>query len=243
MRFFKAVGVCSLFILFYYVVSVVLYIFIGNSVWSTVFSDVIVALFAFLYYKNHHKRNTDVIYSKGIVFGFLIFMVCLWFFTQITTVFINSLVDDTYYESYKELSSSDSWAYVLLTFFVAPIVEELLLRGIVYDTLKRVVPIGFAYVVSSVVFALMHGTIIHLFLAFCAGFLFAVVYEYTGRLYYSMIFHSIFNMMSVFCGGIELPEVLFEPAVFISIDALLIFVLVVASYYVWKSRCLKTRLK
>lgn len=233
MKILKSFGICSLFFVFYYFTALISCIFISNSVLATIVTNVIVIVIGSLYYKKHKYINSTG-FSKCVVLLLFVFMFVVWLFSQITAVFVYNTFADTAYDNYKELSSADSVLYLLLTFCVAPIAEEILLRGIVFNILQNSTPIGVAYFVSALLFAVMHGTATHLFLAFSAGFLFAIVYEYTGHLRYSIVFHSVFNIFSVFFGGLDVPDIFFMPVVIVSVDVLIIASLIFLSYVIYK---------
>lgn len=236
MKYVRSFGICLFSVLFYFAVSIVAYLFINNTVWATIVADMIVAVIGFIYYKKSRMFDTKASYSISVLFAFMIFMIVMWFFTQITTTFVSNSIIDNNYNTYVELSESDTLGYLLLTFFVAPATEELLMRGIVFRELKKTIPIGFVYLISSVVFALMHGTVVHLFVAMMSGFLFAIIYEYSDSIICPIIFHSVFNFMSIILSGIELPDILFEPAFFVSEDIILVLSMVGIAHYIYRHR-------
>ncbi|MGN0447433.1 MAG: lysostaphin resistance A-like protein [Acutalibacteraceae bacterium] len=88
----------------------------------------------------------------------------------------------------------------LITFFrvavTAAVVEELSMRGFVMGNL-RYYGDGFAIVVSSIVFALMHGNLIQSPFALIAGFGLGYLSVKTGSLWTGIIIHLINNGISV----------------------------------------------
>lgn len=238
MKIIKSFGVCAVFVCLYFIIALISCAFIENRVLATIVADFVSAGLCFLYYRQ--KCKVDVMYSaynrypqpKLFIVAFFAFMCAAWFFIQITTTFIILHFDDTAYKSYETLSNSQSYLYMLLTLIAAPIAEEVLLRGVVFNVLKRTIPAQFAYFISSVLFSLMHGTVTHLFLAFTAGFLFAVIYDYTGKLRYPIVFHSMFNFLSITLGNIGLSDFWFNPVVFVPADILILVVLFFTARYV-----------
>ena len=83
---------------------------------------------------------------------------------------------------------------VLITgLLLTPLVEELLFRGVLYQALRRRMPIGTAALVSAMVFALMHGQVV-LFIPFTVmGVLLALVYERSGSLIPTILIHGCNN--------------------------------------------------
>ena len=57
----------------------------------------------------------------------------------------------------------------------------------------------------AVLFALFHGTLVHIVIGIVCGILIAVVYEYTGDIKCNILLHVFYNSLSIFLGGIVLP--------------------------------------
>lgn len=82
---------------------------------------------------------------------------------------------------------------VLSVVFVPPVLEELLIRGLVFGWLRLRLPAATSAFLSAIVWAGLHG-IAALFLPLLAlGIGLAYVREKSGSLYPSMLIHSLFN--------------------------------------------------
>ncbi len=94
----------------------------------------------------------------------------------------------------ESLNATPLWANILFAVILAPILEELVFRGIIC---KRLLALGegFAIVLSGVFFAFLHGNLYQLFYAFTLGCFFAFVYIRTGKIIYSIIYHVFINFM------------------------------------------------
>ena len=106
----------------------------------------------------------------------------------------------------QEMISTEQFGWEALPFLIyavigAPIVEELTFRKALLDRLHDTHE-GYAAVVSGLLFGLMHGNHRQFFLAFFLGLLFAMVYQRTGRIIYTMLLHGIINFTAT------LPELL-----------------------------------
>ncbi len=80
---------------------------------------------------------------------------------------------------------------------VAPICEEFLFRGLVYGVFKRFGERIFAYVASSIFFAVVHGhvpTVLPLCLLAVA---LCLAYEITGCLWVPVAMHALFNALNL----------------------------------------------
>lgn len=86
--------------------------------------------------------------------------------------------------------------YVVTIAVIPPIVEELLFRGMILQSLRRYGD-GFAVVASAILFGLYHGNFIQMVFAFIAGLAMALVVVRTGSLWTSVLIHLINNGVSV----------------------------------------------
>jgi len=83
---------------------------------------------------------------------------------------------------------------VILTGVVlAPLVEELLFRGVLYQALRRRMPVGSAALVSALIFALMHFNLLLFIPLTLMGLVFALVYERSGSLIPTILVHACNN--------------------------------------------------
>lgn len=101
-------------------------------------------------------------------------------------------------EVVQEMQSGglSSFQHVYLAFVAligAPVVEEILFRGIMYPTIKRAGYPGIALWITAIVFALTHAN----GAAFISLVFFAVIqsmlYERTGNLLAPILAHGLFN--------------------------------------------------
>ncbi|MDQ6989901.1 MAG: type II CAAX endopeptidase family protein [Mariprofundaceae bacterium] len=77
---------------------------------------------------------------------------------------------------------------LLLMVWIAPVVEELVFRGLLYRLLREQWGIGFSVVVSAVFFSLLHqGALISPQLA--GGVIFALAYEWSRSLWVPIVLH------------------------------------------------------
>lgn len=81
---------------------------------------------------------------------------------------------------------------------LAPIVEEIIFRGVLYNLLNKRMSLPMAALISSVIFGLMHGTTF--FQTALIGFVLAFVYQVTGDLKMAMLGHGLNNGVAFFQG-------------------------------------------
>ncbi|MCL2151915.1 MAG: CPBP family intramembrane metalloprotease [Oscillospiraceae bacterium] len=118
--------------------------------------------------------------------------------------FIDELFRPTTMEPSTNIASVIIMVFLIVV--VAPICEEFLVRGIIYDALKPY-GCGIAIILSSILFGLMHGSMFMLFYTTALGFALAYIRYATDSLFVVTILHSIFNSVS---GGLLLLSSLKE---------------------------------
>ncbi|MGN0483326.1 MAG: lysostaphin resistance A-like protein [Lachnospiraceae bacterium] len=83
------------------------------------------------------------------------------------------------------------------TCVLAPLAEELLYRGIVYQRLKSWYGRIVAAIVSALIFGIMHMNFVQFLYAFLFGLFLAYFMEQTGHLYGALLGHMAANLFSV----------------------------------------------
>ncbi len=119
------------------------------------------------------------------------------------SAYVNSwLCDLIGYEIPLELISPQDYSnpsvvIMYMTTALAPaFAEEFLFRGVIYGNLR---PFGKtqAILISSVLFALMHQNIGQFFYTFVGGVAMAIMYELTGSIWCSILYHMFNNELAV----------------------------------------------
>jgi membrane protease YdiL (CAAX protease family) len=88
-------------------------------------------------------------------------------------------------------------AMALMVCLVAPFVEEILFRGILYAWLRRRWGMVLSSLVSGICFSLLHGIVWLIPAIALLGVLLAVIYEKSGSLWPSIVTHATFNTMTL----------------------------------------------
>ena len=97
-------------------------------------------------------------------------------------------------DNFFEVMSRDGIVIILL----APIIEEVVFRGLFYAALKSYFPWFVSLIFSSVVFSLIHENILAFTLLFSLSLLLTFIYELYGKLFYPILIHSCFNITMLF---------------------------------------------
>lgn len=101
----------------------------------------------------------------------------------------------------KAIADTASWPvrlyFIFLAAVLAPLVEELLFRGLLFPVLLQRTPLWLALTVVSALFALMHGHVPSMMPLFILSFAFCLAYLGTGSLWVPVVMHSLFNLSTV----------------------------------------------
>ena len=213
-KIIRSIGICVLPIIIYLAIGAILSVFISEPVVTTLIADVILAALASFYYikfirENMDSDNGNVKFKKDWFHLFLITM-GLWLITQITVVWYYTTFGDPLLDNYNAARNGNLILYLLLTLFIAPVAEELLIRGIMFPSLKQICKPAVAAILSSVVFSMLHGTIVHMIVCMYCGLFFTLVFEYTGKLRFPIFTHILYNTFTIAFSDISLPAWFFK---------------------------------
>lgn len=105
---------------------------------------------------------------------------------------------DEKFSEISELIYAEGWfVLILMAGIIIPIAEELIFRALIYKRLRRSYGIGFALVISSLLFGIFHGNLVQGVYAFLLGLLLALIYEKWENIYLCMLYHMAANTSSL----------------------------------------------
>lgn len=102
---------------------------------------------------------------------------------------------ETYNEESAALSEGLNIFTVLATVVMAPLIEEVIFRGLIYRSLRSAMPRVVAALLTSVVFGAVHGTIIWFIYTFLFSLLLIFLLEATDSLWSCIAAHAAFNIV------------------------------------------------
>ena len=85
--------------------------------------------------------------------------------------------------------------FILTGSILVPVKEEVLFRGFLYPALRNKLGITLGIVVTSVIFALVHGDLIRALPLLIGGIALNVLYQRTGSLFPGIIAHGVWNLV------------------------------------------------
>lgn len=120
----------------------------------------------------------------------------------------------------------------------APILEELLCRGVLFEVLNRRWGVKVSILVSALFFGLLHFSAANAIVAIVAGLIFGVLYVRTSSLYVTIIIHAInnalaFALISFGMDDLSFAEMLGGGALYYVVYALSALIFVGASIEAW----------
>ena len=231
-KYITNIGICVTSILSYLGIGIVLSLFIQDNILLTTIADIIISILGSIYYKKFiYKKDRSVKSDKNTWFNVLWITIIIWIVTQITVTWYYNTFGDILLDNRNNTISNNTMLYIVLTLFMAPITEEILIRGIVYSSLKKICKTWIAAFISAFIFAILHGTVVHLIIGIYCGLYFLFVYEYTGKLRYAILSHMIYNFLSIGFSDLRFPDWVFTSWFVIISNIALIIIFIKVSLY------------
>lgn len=178
------------------------------SMWTVIISAAI-TIFIMLYLFNKDKK-TDlrmpgfVRYERVPVRKYLLILplaVASMYAGSFISSFLAEIMPSWYSESYEQaeeaLYSGSMFVQILSIVIFAPIVEELIFRGVVYNRIKRMSNKIAAAIISAVMFGVYHGNFVQGVYAFIIGLILVYSYEKYKSIAAPVLFHMSANGFSL----------------------------------------------
>lgn len=142
--------------------------------------------------KSNALKNALIGISLGIVSGIAAFIAAKYYF-------------------HLDLQEESNLAFAIITRCIAtPIWEELIFRGIMFSSLlwilewkrdwpqeKRILGIGFSYIIVAIIFTFGHLGSSHLLIIYFAGLVDTAAFHLTKSLITPIFTHSIYNLLQI----------------------------------------------
>lgn len=117
---------------------------------------------------------------------------CLYWLVNLVLCLLPEHWLDSYSEAAAGLEQSGAVAF-FATALVAPVVEEVVFRGLIFTRLQRALPGWAAVALSAAIFGLCHGELLWFCYAYILGVIFAMLARATGSILPGMLMHVVFN--------------------------------------------------
>jgi len=155
----------------------------------------------YLHYRNRREENLLEIIRvsplpKTEILPISLFAIGMAFFVSFGLPLLpfSETLTEAYTESSGSLIEGGVLAF-LSNVLVAPLFEEVLFRGMIYNRLKEAFPGIPAALFSALIFGLLHGELIWILYAFFVGLILTLIYEKYDSLLANVLFHVVFNLI------------------------------------------------
>lgn len=140
-------------------------------------------------------QKRDVLRNVGIV---AVLSICVSVFLNILLLRLNlPEYSERYQEASAVLYSPPFWQQIVYNGIVAPIIEELLFRGVLFRALRKWVTFPWAMLLSAVVFGAYHGNLVQFVYAGLCGVLLAYLYEKYNSILAPIVSHIFMNTVAI----------------------------------------------
>lgn len=214
--YFKRLTVVRFFMLFliFYIIAGVSGAYISENITNSVYINLVNILFYIILYilivrvplskvdrkKIHYNPKEDKLKPLLLISPFFILNLSSVIYIQILNLIDSSLVD-RYLDSPNLTSNLEIYEdpvkiaiFFLVIVVMAPIVEELVFRGVLFNLLNKSIKTLPAMILSSLFFGVLHSkTFIPTAII---GFLICFIYQKTGNIKYSIMAHMFNNLIA-----------------------------------------------
>lgn len=175
----------------------------------TMIADVIVLLILLYFFRKDSLRLMPV-KMKITPFHWILIAVCGISCCPAANYLISlSGLIQLFYEQYEEVSSllyyGNIWQELILMAVAAPVLEEVLFRGLIFRRLRTYCTFPAAVLVSALLFGAYHGNVVQGVYGFLMGAALAFMYERFRTIWAPILFHAAANLISVIVT--EVPQV------------------------------------
>lgn len=108
-------------------------------------------------------------------------------------------------KSSQDIVSGNPLIAILTVAVFGPIIEEILFRGIIFNSIEKLKKGIAPIIISSILFGLCHMISVQIVYTFFMGIVVAIVYSKTRNLIYPIIIHIVNNLLSAITGLLPNP--------------------------------------
>lgn len=176
------------------------YSYLGEILIYIVIIIIFFAFYKFLWRKEEPESRTEI-NSKDVAFSLIaglgvsgISFVWIMMAEQIPALQKSIEAMNT---GSKNIAGGNAFGTFMIAVVCAPIIEELLFRGIVFQSIRKVGPAWIAILISSVLFGAYHLNIVQATYATLMGIVAAIIYEKKKNLAFPIFVHFANNFVAM----------------------------------------------
>ncbi|MBE6673492.1 MAG: CPBP family intramembrane metalloprotease [Ruminococcaceae bacterium] len=185
----------------------------------TIVSGCISILLFALIFKIRKTTLTEMAYINKMPPRFFLSMIVLGISTAYAIAVILGLVEmsgiipeswlQAQDSAYEDVNNSSSLMQFLSVGFMAPLLEEVLFRGLILGSLKKEMHPWLAIVISAVFFGVAHGTPIGIIYATVLGIFMGWIFVKFNSVLPGFLFHMAYNCTLSFSEGLTVVGIIF----------------------------------
>lgn len=179
------------------------YVNTNSLYFTTILNVILIPVLSIGVYRDEKRRKaeTGIIYIPPTLKQYALVGV-LGMCAAVSVNMIISLSGLAYFSpEYQKVSqiiySGSIWLELVAAVIAAPVVEELLFRGLIYKRLLVWVSPKVGMIISAAIFGLFHGNLVQFVYAFIIGYLLAYMYEKCKTIWVPILFHVCANLIAV----------------------------------------------
>ncbi len=168
-------------------------------------SGILLLLGAFIFFKKDYREN-DFLYKSSLQPKGFLTAVCggagMFMFINVLLIIASSMFDMTalmqqHDLTMQSLSAGVTWLNILCLGLLAPVCEEILVRGLCFNRFRYAIGQKNAIVISALLFGALHYTsVVQMCYTFLLGLLLAYAYAKFENILVPILIHMSFNMMN-----------------------------------------------
>lgn len=140
------------------------------------------------------KKKSGILHYLVIGTGSLLLAFALNFFIVITKL---QDIFPEYQNTAKQMYQENGIFILLATVILAPVMEELVFRGICFGRIRKFTDKKMTIILSALLFGLYHMNLVQFIYAFLMGMVFGAIYEKYRNIKLVMVAHAFANLCAV----------------------------------------------
>ena len=195
----------------YIMFGVALNIHIMSPIATTcVLNLIVIILWVFFKKRESFSGSISETLDNQSLYKFVAIAILLWLFGQCAGYWMYNNGFAHGFNVYSDTLDSNITLSLILTLFLAPMAEEIIFRGLIFDNWLYNMNKWTALICQSLLFSIAHGTMVHLIPTFVFSLFQCVLYMRTKKLIYCIITHMLYNVLVFALGVIPVPNVFGE---------------------------------
>lgn len=198
-----------------------------------IISGILSLLVLWLFFKLRKKNLLAEVKLTKVSATYGIIAVGLGVGMMLTINFGLSLLPESWLLAYAEqsgmITGGSTIAVIISTMIMAPLIEEIIFRGLIVSRLKKAVPGTVAVLLTALVFGLAHGQILWMTYTFVLGVVLGLVAVKTDSIIPGIIMHMVFNVC-----GVVIPTLLGEVvSTGLCVIMVIVGVIITSAFLLW----------